>query len=248
LLGQVAVIIGVVTGLIAAWFLWGTSLVAARDQHDLAEQFEQRLESATTAPAAPTPQPATPNVATPARFDDPRIVLANTGPIEAPDLEDLVSERAPELGAPVGRIVIPDLELNWIIVEGTDPEHLSSGPGHVSGSAVPGQIGNTVISGHRTTYGAPFFHLDELQRGDTITVETLIGTHTYEVVETRTILPTDTWVATQWEGSWLTLTTCAPPYYSTHRLIVIAQLIDGPNADAIHAYYGPPIDLPPVSS
>jgi sortase A len=111
---------------------------------------------------------------------------------------------------------------------------------------MPGQVGNTVISGHRTTNGAPFYDLDQLGRGDAILVESLTGTHTYEVVETRIVHPTDTWVATQWEGSWLTLTTCTPKFSSSSRLIVFARLIDGPNAEAIHARYGLPVAIPEV--
>ncbi len=87
----------------------------------------------------------------------------------------------------MGRIVIPKADVDWIVVEGVTPEDLRRGPGHIQGSAVPGQVGNAVISGHRTKNGAPFYQLDRVERGDTITVETVIGTHTYEVVETRIV-------------------------------------------------------------
>lgn len=73
---------------------------------------------------------------------------------------------------------------------------------------------------------------------DAITVESLTGAHTYQVVETRIVQPDDTWVATQWEGSWLTLTTCTPRFSSTSRLIVFARLVDGPNAEVIRARFG----------
>ena len=80
------------------------------------------------------------------------------------------------------------------------------------GSALPGEPGNAVISGHRTTYGAPFAHLERLNPGDTITVESATGLHTYAVVETRVVDPSDVWVTGQWRGAWLTLTTCNPRY------------------------------------
>ncbi len=172
-------------------------------------------------------------------WDDPVIHIdrAELEPV-FPALPSLIAEEAPQPGDALGRIVIPKADVDWIAVEGITPEDLRSGPGHVRGSAMPGQVGNTVISGHRTTNGAPFYHLDRLERGDTITIETLIGVHTYAVVDTRVVEPSDTWVATQWEGSWLTLATCTPRFSSSNRLIVFAQLIDGPNAEAIHARFG----------
>ncbi len=87
-------------------------------------------------------------------------------------MSGVVPEAAPQPGGAVGRIVIPKAEVDWIVVEGITPEDLRKGPGHIRGSAMPGQVGNTVISGHRTTNGAPFYNLDRLERGDTISVET----------------------------------------------------------------------------
>jgi len=74
------------------------------------------------------------------------------------------------------------------------------------GTALPGQPGNAVISGHRTTYGAPFHDLDRVAAGDLVTVTTVTGTHVYQVVEARVVRPTEMWVTEQWSGSWLTLT------------------------------------------
>ena len=231
--------------LIAAWFLWGTGMVTARSQERLTSEFEERLVAVGDATGQVVPDlPETRSeIPTTPAWDDPSIRVEIVASDE-PNLDGVVREPAPLPGQPLGRIVIPKIEVDWMVVEGITPKDLSLGPGHVIGSALPGQVGNSVISGHRTTYGSPFSHLDLLERGDRISVATIIGAHTYEVVETREILPTDIWIATQWEGGWLTLTTCTPRYFSTHRLIVIAQLISGPNAAPIHAYFGPPIDLP----
>jgi sortase A len=103
---------------------------------------------------------------------------------------------------------------------------------------MPGQYGNAVISGHRTTYGAPFGNLDRLAPGDRFTVETLIGVHTYEVVSVEVVDPTDTWVVQPMDGSWLTMVTCTPKYSSRQRLIVFSKLVDGPNADEVAEVYG----------
>ena len=104
------------------------------------------------------------------------------------------------------------------------------------GTALPGQPGNAVISGHRTTYGRPFFDLDQLQPGDRIEIETAIGTHVYELREGSFIVaPTDVWVAEPRDGAWLTLTTCNPKFSARERLIVTAELVSGPNLEYVRA-------------
>ncbi len=141
----------------------------------------------------------------------------------------------------MGRILIESAGVDWIIAEGVDPATLRGGPGNVIGSAMPGQIGNAVLSGHRTTNGAPFYHLDRVQIGDLIVIDTLIGRHEFAVTDVRIVAPTDTWVATQWDdGAWLTLTTCNPLYSSRERLVVFAALTNGPNAEVIHSRFGSP--------
>lgn len=250
LLGQVLILIGIVSSLLAGWYLWGTGILTAGDQARLTEEFQARLLATpdiTALPLGEDAAQAAQEITAPVAWDDPVIQVSSlaTPELEAvPDLAGLVPEAAPARGEALGRIIIPDADVDWIVVEGISPETLRSGPGHVPGSAMPGQVGNTVISGHRTTNGAPFYHLDRVERGDTITVESLTGVHTYEVVETRVVQPNDTWVATQWDGSWLTLTTCTPRFSSSSRLIVFARLIDGPNAGIIHARFGEPQAIP----
>jgi sortase A len=94
---------------------------------------------------------------------------------------------------------------------------------------LPGQTGNAVISGHRTTYGRPFFDFDLLNVGDDVMVETAIGTHTYEIRQIEVVLPTDVWVVDARPGSWLTMTTCEPKFSARQRLVVFAEMVDGPN-------------------
>lgn len=242
-------VVGLFSFFFASWYLWGTGILTAGQQSRLADEFQERLLDTSEETALPlglkAPDAAL-EIEIPVAWDDPAIQIVSSAPELEPiaELPDLLTEAPPEPGEALGRIVIEEAEVDWIVVEGVTPEDLRNGPGHIRGSAMPGQVGNTVISGHRTTNGAPFYNLDRLERGDTIVVETLIGTHTYEVVEARTVLPNDTWVATQWEGSWLTLTTCTPRFSSSNRLIVFARLIDGPNAEAIHARFGAPEAIP----
>jgi LPXTG-site transpeptidase (sortase) family protein len=202
---------------------------AAQAQEQLAADWTAILNGTTTLPAAD---------------DDPTFVTTVTttpGPdIAGPTtttitLPAIIPEEPPPAGQAVGRLLIAAAGVDWVLIEGVRPEDLAQGPGHMPGTAMPGQPGNAVISGHRTTHGAPFFNLDLLQPGDQITIQTLIGTHTYQVVQTVIVSPRDVWVVSQVPGAWLTLTTCNPKYHSTQRLIVFAQLVDGPNAAAIGA-------------
>lgn len=140
-------------------------------------------------------------------------------------------EETLEEGEALGAIRIPSIELDWVLFAGVTPSTLNQGPGHMPWTPLPGQPGNSVISGHRTTYGAPFFDLDLLVPGDVIEVETAIGVHTYTVRSSIIVAPTDVWVTDPKPGAWLTLTTCTPKFSAAQRLIIQAELTDGPNLD-----------------
>jgi sortase A len=241
------------------WQLWGTGLVASAAQEGLAEGFEERQAAAgpsttlttvsatTTAPAttaAAVPVPAyVPNVEDmSASGDDPVLYGEVSGDVVA--APGFVEEQRPAEGVALGRIRIPSIGIDWVMVEGVRTEDLAVGPGHGPWTPVPGQPGNSVISGHRTTHGAPFNRIDELGPGDLIVVETLIGEHVYQVVGSRIVLPTEMWVTDQWDGAWLTLTTCHPEFSAAERLIVFSRLVGGPNADAAEAAFPGPYELP----
>ncbi len=148
----------------------------------------------------------------------------------------LLVEAPPPDGEAFAIIRIPTIERlseGWAVVEGVTRADLRNGAGHMPSTALPGQPGNAVISGHRTTYGAPFHELDELRPGDRIEVETAIGVHAYAVRETVIVRPTEIWVVQDRPGAWLTLTTCHPKFSSRQRMIIFAELVEGPNADAL---------------
>jgi sortase A len=143
-------------------------------------------------------------------------------------------EDPPAEGIEFGVLRVPRLGIEVVIFEGVTPDTLKKGPGHIPGTALPGQPGNAVISGHRTTYGRPFFDLDQLVPGDRIEIETAIGTHAYELREEWFLVaPTDVWVVDPKDGGWLTLTTCNPKFSARQRLIVTAELVEGPNLDYV---------------
>jgi len=96
---------------------------------------------------------------------------------------------------------------------------------------LPGQAGNDVISGHRTTYGAPVFNINDVEVGDEIRFESVIGEHVYVIREKRVVLPDEVWVTNNRAGAWLTLTTCHPRFSARERLVVIGEMVDGPNLE-----------------
>lgn len=121
------------------------------------------------------------------------------------------------------------------VVEGTSLEHLKRGPGHYASSDEPGGPGNFAISGHRTTYGAPFYHLDQLEEGDEVHVLDRSGREwVYVVEEQRIVEPTALWVVGEdplGNGRpTMTLTTCHPRFSAAQRLIVFATLQGEPLA------------------
>lgn len=166
----------------------------------------------------------------------PDVTDAEPGDVPPEPAPTLLVEPIPPAGQPFAIIRIPTIERlaeGWTVVEGVTRADLRNGAGHMPTTPLPGQPGNAVISGHRTTYGAPFHELDQLEPGDLIEVETALGVHTYAVRESIIVRPTELWVVGDRPGGWLTLTTCHPKYSARQRLIVFAELVDGPNAEVI---------------
>ena len=133
------------------------------------------------------------------------------------------------VGDGIARIIAPSIGLDAIVVELwglDDAANLKRGPGHIPETAYPGQPGNCVISGHRTTYGAPFRHIEQLANGDEIILVTAENEYTYEVYDQRIVLPTDLTVLEQSGEPKLTLTACHPWYSAAERIVVIARLVE----------------------
>lgn len=127
-------------------------------------------------------------------------------------------------GAAIGRIVIPKIGASFDVVQGTDAASLEKGPGHYPGTAFPG-LGQTVaIAGHRTTYLAPFRHIDSLKSGDRIMVKMPYGEFIYVVQFHKIVLPTALWVTRNVGYDRLVLSACNPLYSAAQRIIVFARL------------------------
>ncbi|WP_230203064.1 class E sortase [Parafrankia discariae] len=195
---------GVVVVLFLVYQLWITDLLAARTQSDLRKDL-------TTAwahkPALPAP----------------------TGKAEAPPAVPPV-----DLGEGLAVLRVPRFGADYapVVVEGVSADALRRGPGHFPGTAMPGEVGNFVVSGHRTTYGKPFSRVDELRMGDPIVVEVADRYFTYRVTRSEVVDPHRldvTYPVPEHPGvaptsAMMTLTTCHPRFSARSRLIVFAEL------------------------
>ena len=134
-------------------------------------------------------------------------------------------DRDLKLGQPLGRIVVPRLGIHPVFVHGTRwAQDLSRGPGHYTRTSLPGLGKTTAIAGHRTTFGAWFRHIDELRKGDPITLELPYGTFRY-VVFAHKVVKSNDWSIIRSRGfDELVLSACHPLYSASHRWVVFARL------------------------
>jgi len=130
-----------------------------------------------------------------------------------------------EPGQPFATIVCEAMGLDAVVVKGVEPRDLRRGPGWAPYTDVPGPIGNCGISGHRTTYGAPFRRIDRLRPGDRIVLAGPFTTFEYEVKRVFVVRPDQTEVFATTEEPSLTLTACHPPYSARYRIVARAVLV-----------------------
>jgi sortase A len=209
-LGKLLISVGVGILLFVVWTLWGTGILASREQERLATQFE-RLP--------------------------PLRVAASKAPREP---EGPPKGFAPGPGKPVFRLSMPTIGLDRIVVQGVSEEQLALGPGHYPScrpgfsrplctepdEVWPGEPGRVIVSGHRTTYGAPFWDLDKLQKGDAIVTQTRWGRFTYRVSGKEIVAPDARDIANPraTDGYEIVFTTCNPKFSAAQRLIVFAEM------------------------
>jgi sortase A len=127
-------------------------------------------------------------------------------------------------GDPIGRIVMPSLAVDIVVVQGTNTGDLTKGPGHYPQTPFPGEPGTTAIAGHRTTYLAPFRHIDALDAGDPIELRMPYGILDYRVERTRVVEPTDLGILHPTGYQRLVLTACHPLYSASQRIVAFARL------------------------
>lgn len=134
-------------------------------------------------------------------------------------------------GEPFARIVCDAIRLDAVVVKGVAARDLARGPGWAPYTDVPGPTGNCGISGHRTTYGAPFRRVDRLKPGDAIILIAPYTTYRYEVTRVFVVRPDQVEVFATTEEPSLTLTACHPPYSARYRIVVRAKMVEAsPNS------------------
>ena len=206
-IGRTCITAGVLILLFVAYQLWGTGIREAQAQNALESEFEERV--ATVEDTTTTTAPAEPDA-----------------PAETPAAtETLPPPPPPADGDAVAHLRIPAIDVDKIVVEGVQVSDLKRGPGHYPDSPLPGQPGNSAIAGHRTTYGAPFNRLDELEEGDEILVTTTQGAFRYEVQRQLVVNPDQVEVLDDFGDNRLTLTACHPKYSARQRIVVVASLV-----------------------
>ena len=260
--GRFLITSGIVVLLFVAYQLWGTGLQEAQAQDSLSGEFDELLAALDEdPPPAPTTRPTTTTSGDSATTTS--TALATTTTTVAPEpTSNTIKVTNPDLlealyrdgGEPIARLTIPSIGVRKVVVEGVKVEDLRNGPGHYRATVLPGQIGNSGVAGHRTTYGAPFNRIDELVPGDSINIRTVQGFHEYRVlpagdafaraVDDETIdfafaegeeelghiivRPADTWVLGDFGDDRITLTACHPKYSAARRIVVAAELISEP--------------------
>jgi sortase A len=184
-----------------------TLVLNKREQAKLASAYEARV--ALVQPK-PVPTPAKPTAAElAARYRRSAVAY----------------RRSTGVGDPIGRLVVPRLGLNVVVAYGTDTETLKKGPGLHPPTWFPGQGLLTYVAGHRTTYGAPFSHIDKLERGDRVTFELPYGTFRYVITGHRIVRANQLEVLKPRGREEIALQACWPRFFASHRYIAYAKLV-----------------------
>jgi sortase A len=128
-------------------------------------------------------------------------------------------------GEPVGRMIVPRLGLNMVVVDGTSHDDLTNGPGRDLHTYMPGEGQLVYVAGHRTTYLAPFSHIDSLKPGDPVTFELPYATFHYVITGHRIVTADDLSVLKTHNREQLVLQACHPRFFATHRYLAYAKLV-----------------------
>jgi sortase A len=207
LLGTLLAVAGVLT-LGWALLVWQwqdpfTALYTTWKQHQLASQYDKRARSFTTTISGPTVKAERASIAREAKL----------------------YRRSSKRGQVIGRLRVPRMGINMLLVNGTDHDTLKKGPGRDGRTFMPGENRLVYIAGHRTTYLAPFSHIDRLRRGDRVTIEVPYGTFIYTVTRHRIVKSTDLSVLRSPRHELVELQACHPRFFASHRYIAYAKLL-----------------------
>lgn len=184
--------------------------------------------AATTTTTTTTTPPRQVSAAAPPTVRRVRVLPAADAPTPAaPKKAKAATYRGPQ---PTGRIVIPRIGLNHVTYEGIELSTLDHGPSHWPGTAMPGQVGNTVFPGHRVTHSRPFYDIDKIQVGDQVTFLNDTGRYTYEVTEYFVVDDSETWIANPTDTPTMTIFGCHPKHSAQQRYVVKGKLVQSEKA------------------
>ena len=153
-------------------------------------------------------------------------------PAPAGGVQTAAAARTSGAPQPTGRLEIPAIGVNHVTYEGIDLATINYGPSHWPGTPMPGQRGNTVFPGHRTTYSRPFWDLDRLRPGNEVIFSNPTGRFTYQVTHTLIVSSTDTYVVNNTPDATFTLMACHPKGSARQRIVVKGRLVSAPLAPA----------------
>ncbi len=226
----VGVLLIAYAGAVVFWRDPVTDLYAIYQQRDLGGQLgqaERTYEQLAAAEAAevtrvivPVADPGTPP-------PDPAEVEAERAVETAFRLQRTFAKKyTRDLGAAIGRLTIPRLDVSTILVEGTDYwSSLAKGPGRYGNTAFPGAGATVGVAGHRTTFSAPFRHIDRLEKGDQLVLKMPYATFTYRVRGHRIVDKGDWSIIEDVGHEQLVLSACHPLYSASQRWVVFGDLV-----------------------
>lgn len=185
-----------------------TAIYTKYEQHKLASSFAHRFDD------YHLPAPAQPGPATSQAAEQARVKVAAAA-----------YRQALHEGEPVGRLIVPRLGLKIIVVNGTSHDDLTKGPGRELHSYMPGEGELVYVAGHRTTYLAPFAHIDSLRPGDRVAFELPYASFDYVITGHRVVASDDLAVLRSHHKELLALQACHPRFFASHRWIAYARLV-----------------------
>ena len=193
------------------------------------------IVSTTTVAPAPTTVPTVPPTTSPAPASTMATASTTTtivvrAPVDEQPIAPPADEYAQEPVIETGSIAIPKLGVDMTMYEGIRLTTLDKGPGHWPGSALPGETGNVVVGGHRTSSHRVFRDVDQLVAGDEIVFRDETGEHTYLVNRVEIVEPTAIWIVDPTDTPTATLFACHPPGSTKQRIVVFADLAVPPDA------------------
>jgi sortase A len=191
-----------------------TAIYTKYQQHKLASSFAHRFEDYRPPAEARRPAPAKPGAPTPVAAEQAWVKAAAAA-----------YRRALHEGEPVGRLTVPRLGLKAIVVNGTAHDDLTKGPGRELHTYMPGEGELVYVAGHRTTYLAPFAHIDNLRPGDRVTFELPYASFDYEITGHRVVTADNLSVLRSHHKEVLALQACHPRFFASHRYLAYAKLV-----------------------